>query len=229
MFCQNCGSDVGDAAFCTRCGARQRIEGGTSGAADVVSAPPPYMPAVGGRANTTQWIGQGWELVKTDLGNFVLMTVLMLVINGALPLLLHGALTAGFQGACKKKLLGHRFDMADLFEGFHFFGSTLAANVVITILVFLGVLLFIIPGLILAAMYNFTFLFIIDKKYDYKQAMRASAAVVKQDYFGYTIFLIALGLLNLAGVLCLFVGLLVTVPVSMAAITIAYRDVVGFE
>ena len=29
------------------------------------------------------------------------------------------------------------------FEGFHFFGSTLAANVVITILVFLGVLLFI--------------------------------------------------------------------------------------
>ena len=119
--------------------------------------------------------------------------------------------------------------MADLFEGFHFFGSTLAANVVITIVVFLGMLLFIIPGLILAAMYNFTFLFIIDKKYSYKQAMRASAAVVKQDYFGYIIFLIALGLLNVAGVLCLVVGLLVTVPVSMAAITIAYRDVVGFE
>jgi uncharacterized membrane protein len=52
---------------------------------------------------------------------------------------------------------------------------------------------------------------------------------VKQDYVGYTLFIIVLGLLNFAGVLCLFVGLLVTIPITFAAISVAYRDAVGFE
>jgi hypothetical protein len=53
--------------------------------------------------------------------------------------------------------------------------------------------------------------------------------VVKQDYFGYTMFVIALGLLNIAGVLCLLVGLLVTIPITFAAISVAYQDAVGFK
>jgi uncharacterized membrane protein len=64
---------------------------------------------------------------------------------------------------------------------------------------------------------------------DMGAAMRASHAVVKQDYVGYTLFLIALILLNIAGFLCLLVGLLVTIPISFAAVAVAYRDVVGFE
>jgi hypothetical protein len=36
-------------------------------------------------------------------------------------------------------------------------------------------------------------------------------------------------LLNLAGVLCLLVGLLITVPITFAAITVAYQEIVGFE
>src|SRR5712691_8678570 len=230
MFCQNCGSQVGPGAqFCSRCGASQRIEAGASGGGQVTTAPPPYLPVLGGKAETSRWIGQGWELVKSDLGNFVLMTFIMMVVNGTVPLILQGALYAGFQGACKKKLRGERVDIGDLFQGFQFFGPTLKAHLVILILVFFGMICFVIPGLVLAAMYNFSYLFIIDRKLPYRAAMRASAAVVKQDYLGYTLFLIALGLLNIAGVLCLFVGVLVTIPISMAAITVAYRDVVGFE
>jgi len=59
--------------------------------------------------------------------------------------------------------------------------------------------------------------------------MQASHAVVKNDYFGFTLFLIVLGLINLLGVLCCVVGLLVTVPMSVAAITVAYQEIVGFE
>jgi uncharacterized membrane protein len=231
MFCQNCGSQVGPGAqFCSRCGASQRIEAGASGGSQVTTAPPALFLAVPGRkAETSKWIGEGWELVKSDLGNFVLMTFIMMVVNGALPLILQGPLYAGFQGACKKKLRGEKVDIGDLFQGFQFFGPTLKAHLVILILVFFGMICFIIPGLVLAAMYNFSYLFIIDRKLPFREAMRASAAVVKQDYVGYTLFLIVLGLLNFAGVLCLFVGVLVTIPITMAAITVAYRDVVGFE
>jgi uncharacterized membrane protein len=227
MYCQKCGSPVeASAGFCASCGSSQRIE---SGPGAVTPAPAAYTVRTGGKSDTMRWIGDGWDVVKGDLGTFVLMTIVMMLVNGAVPVLLQGATTAGFQGACLKRLRGQNPEVGDLFTGFQFFGSTLGAHVVISILAFIGVLLFIIPGLVVLAMYNFTYLFIVDKQMDMGTAMRASHAVVKQDYFGYTMFVIALGLLNIAGVLCLFVGLLVTVPITFAAISVAYRDVVGFE
>ena len=78
-------------------------------------------------------------------------------------------------------------------------------------------------------MFKFTYLFILDKRMDFWPAMMASHETVKGDYFGFTIFLIALGCINLLGALCCIVGLLVTIPLSIAAITIAYQECVGFE
>jgi hypothetical protein len=227
MYCQSCGSPVETGAgFCASCGSAQRIEAG-SGA--VTTAPAAYTVRTGGQSDTMRWIGEGWDVVKADLGTFVLMGIVMMLVNGAVPFLLQGATTAGFQIACRKSLRGQKPEIGDLFQGFQFFVPTLLAHIVISILVFIGILFFIIPGLVVAAMYNFTYLFIVDKRMDLGAAMRASHAVVKQDYFGYTMFVIALGLLNIAGFLCLIVGLLVTVPMTFAAITVAYRDAVGFE
>jgi uncharacterized membrane protein len=53
--------------------------------------------------------------------------------------------------------------------------------------------------------------------------------VVKRDYVGFTLFLILMALVNLLGVLCCIVGIFVTIPVTFAAITIAYKEIVGFE
>jgi uncharacterized membrane protein len=78
-------------------------------------------------------------------------------------------------------------------------------------------------------MYKFTYLFIIDKRMDFWQAMQASHAVVRNDYFGFTMFLIAAFFVNVLGFCCLIVGLLVTVPMTFAAVTVAYKEIVGFE
>jgi uncharacterized membrane protein len=59
--------------------------------------------------------------------------------------------------------------------------------------------------------------------------MEASHAVVKNDYFGFTMFLLLAVLVNLLGALCCIVGLLVSIPVTFAAITIAYKELVGFD
>ena len=227
MYCQSCGSPVETGAgFCASCGSAQRIEAGPGA---VTTAPAAYTVRTGGQSDTMRWIGEGWDVVKADLGTFVLMTIVMMLVNGAVPLLLQGATTAGFQAACRKSLRGQKPAVGDLFEGFQFFASTLGAHIVISILAFIGFVFFIIPGFVVAAMYNFTFLFIVDKRMDMSAAMQASLAVVIQDYVGYTLFLIALILLNIAGLLCLLVGLLVTIPITYAAIAVAYRDVVGFE
>jgi uncharacterized membrane protein len=227
MFCQSCGSEIdADAKFCAKCGETQQAAGG---AGTAFAAAPAYSPAKGGPARPIQWIGQGWDLIKDDLGVFVAMTIVMMIINSVVPFLLAGATTAGFQGSFKKKLRGQKADLGDLFQGFQYFVPTLVAHLLISLFSFLGFICLIIPGLVIAAMYTYTFLFIVDKRMDYGGAMRASRAVVKEDYFGYTMFLIALAALNMVGFLCLVIGLLVTIPISMAAVAVAYQEVVGFE
>jgi len=80
-----------------------------------------------------------------------------------------------------------------------------------------------------AAMYKFTYLFIVDKRMDFWPAMQASHAVVKNDYFGFTMFLLLAVLVNILGFLCCIVGMLVSIPVTVAAITVAYKELVGFD
>jgi uncharacterized membrane protein len=125
--------------------------------------------------------------------------------------------------------LGRRADLGDIFQGFNYFVPALIAAIVSSIFTTIGCLLCIIPGLVVAAMYQFTYLFIVDKKMDWWPAMKASHEVVKQDYLGFTLFLIAGALLNFVGFLCCIAGILVTFPIYYAAITFAYQEIVGFE
>ena len=194
------------------------------GAPAVAWTPPPMVEVHAGR-----WISEGWALVTADLGNYVLLALIFLVLSSAVPVILQGPMIAGLHIFTMKKLMGRRAEFADLFTGFNYFVPTLVASIVIGLFVFAGTLACIIPGLVVAAMYKFTYLFIVDKRMDFWPAMQASHAVVKRDYAGFTLFLILMALVNILGALCCIVGLLVSIPVTFAAITVAYKEIVGFE
>ena len=164
-----------------------------------------------------------------DLGNYVLLALVFVVLSSAVPVILQGPMIAGLHIFTMKKLMGRPAELADLFTGFNYFVPTLVASILIGIFVFCGTLLCVIPGLVVAAMYKFTYLFIVDKRMDFWPAMQASHAVVKRDYAGFTLFLILMALVNILGALCCIVGLLVSIPVTFAAITVAYKEIVGFE
>ena len=225
MFCHHCGTQVpAGVQFCPNCG--QSV-----GVAGALGAAPPstWTPPAGAKSQTGRWIGDGWRLVKEDLGNYVLLAIVFTILNAVVPLILQGPLLVGFHIFTMKKLAGRQPEFADLFKGFNFFVPALVATIVIGVFTFAGTLLCIIPGLVVAAMYKFTYLFIIDKRMDFWPAMQASHEIVKQDYFGFTMFLLAAAGVNLLGALCCGVGLLVTIPMTFAAITVAYREIVGFD
>lgn len=223
MFCNHCGANIGpDAQFCPSCGQPLLPAPGSS-------APAQWTPPVGVKAQTGRWISEGWQMVNADLGSYVLVTLIFGVINSVGSIITQGPMSAGFHIFCMKKALNRQTEVGDLFKGFNYFLHALVASLVIGVFVFAGSLLCIIPGLVLAAMYKFTYLFIVDKRMEFWPAMEASHAVVKNDYFGFTIFLLAMIGINILGFLCFIVGLLVSVPVTVAAITIAYKEVVGFD
>jgi len=223
MFCTKCGTQVNsDVQFCPTCG-----EPMTSPLASGPPAALPWTAPTGIKATPGKWIGEGWELVKADMGTYVLISLIFFLLNGV-PFI-QGALIAGFHIYTMKKIMGRPAEFGDLFKGFNFFIPTLVAAILIGLFTFLGTLLCIIPGLVVAAMYKFTYLFIVDKRMDFWPAMEASHAVVKNDYFGFTMFLLLAVLVNLLGALCCIVGLLVSIPVTFAAITVAYKELVGFD
>ena len=222
MFCTRCGTQVdAQAPFCPNCGQALGV--------NPMGAPPPpsWTPAPGIQVASGHWIGAGWELVKADLGNYILIALMYFVLS-SVPLI-QGALIAGFSIYTVKRMSGRRAEFGDFFKGFNFFIPTLVASLIMGVFVFAGTLLCIIPGIVVAAMYHFTYMFIIDKKMDFWPAMQASHAIVKTDYFGFTMFILLCALVNILGCLCLIVGLLVTVPLTMAATVVAYRELVGFD
>jgi uncharacterized membrane protein len=223
MFCHSCGTQVStDVQFCPNCG--QPLS-----ASPTPVVTPAYVARAGLTARPGFWIGAGWDMVKADIGNYVLLGLVFLALNALVPMILQGPLMAGFHIYCLKRLLGRQTDFSDLFKGFNFFVPTLVAALVIGLFTFAGSLLCVIPGLVVAAMYKFTYLFIVDKRMDFWPAMQASHSVVRNDYFGFTMFLLLMILVNLLGVLCCVVGLLVSIPVTFAAITVAYQELVGFD
>jgi uncharacterized membrane protein len=227
MFCSRCGAQIGpDARVCPQCG---NLQGGAPPVVPPVAPPVTWTAPVGVKAETGKWISAGWNMVMADMGNFALVSLIFVLVNSCASVVTQGPLQAGFHIYCMKKLFNRRYEIGDLFKGFDFFLPSFVAALIIGIFVFAGTLLCIIPGLVVASMYKFTYLFIVDKRMDFWPAMQASHEVVKNDYFGFTMFLIVMALINIVGALCCIVGLLITVPVSIAAITIAYQEIVGFE
>ena len=170
MFCHRCGTQVASGnQFCTNCG--QAL-----GAAPGLAATPAvaWNPPRGIHSNTWHWIGQGWDLVKADIGIYILLALVFFLLNSAVPLILTGPLMAGFHIVCMKKLANKRAEFADLIAGFNFFIPALVASLVISVFIFAGMLACLIPGLVVAAMYKFTYLFIVDKRMDFWQAIRSS-------------------------------------------------------
>ena len=221
MFCSKCGAQIGpDARVWPQCGEAQT---------PVFSSAPAWTAPVGVKAQTGKWISAGWNMVTADLGNFALLSLIFVLVNSVASIVTQGPLQTGMHLFCAKKLYGRRAELGDMFKGFDYFLPAFVAALLIGLFVFVGVLLCVIPGLVVASMYKFTYLFILDKRMDFWPAMQASHDVVKNDYFGFTMFLIAMGCINILGFLCCIVGLLVTIPLSVAAITVAYQECVGFD
>ncbi len=97
------------------------------------------------------------------------------------------------------------------------------------LLTLIGFALFVLPGIYLAVAWIFTTPFIVDRKFDFWDAMESSRRVISRNWFSWFGFLIVLILLNLVGFLLLGVGLLVTSPLSSCALAIAYQDIMGLS
>lgn len=111
----------------------------------------------------------------------------------------------------------------DLVSGSPVFLKFLGTSILYSVIVLVGFVLFIIPGVILSIMFQFAPYFVVDKGVGPIQALKMSAAATKGSRWNLFLFGLVTVLIGLLGLIALIVGLLVAYPVILLAATYVYR------
>lgn len=119
---------------------------------------------------------------------------------------------------------GEQAEPHDLFACAHLFFRYFVASFAFVLLVVLGLMLFIIPGVVLALKFQFYDYFIIDKNAGIMESIERSGKITEGGLMDLFLFTLALFGINLLGALVLGVGLLISMPVSMLARAHVYRQ-----
>lgn len=217
--------------------------GGAKGvASDAIPEIKDYQLNIGG------CLGRGWNLVKQNfwplVGVNALVTVLLALLGSlsiklsphdshfgvGLSFLLAGPLLGGLYLYFLKRIRGENATIEVAFSGFstrflHLFLGHLVAG----LLIGLGFICLILPGIYLAVAWMFTLVLIIDKGLDFWPAMELSRKIITKHWWKFLWFAILTFLLKMAGVLFCIIGVFITAPIMLAAFLYAYEDIFGVQ
>lgn len=219
---------------------RVRKNGGAAIAAESLPevaeafAPPSAAPATPPIATTVpiltefrSWgfIGQAWELVKP---HWLPLAVIFLILGliSAIPYIggfLAFVVMVGVNRAVLGLLAGRPPQIEMMFGGFDRFGQAFAASLVICLLVGIGLVFLIVPGIILGLMWSLTNLVLAETQQDFWTAMQTSAALTKG--YKWEIFCLCLALIPiyLLGLLVCCIGVVVSQSIATVAFALVYR------
>lgn len=137
--------------------------------------------------------------------------------------LLQTIITIGFITMALKAVDGKPPSFRDFKSNVGKLLEMLAVNVLYGLIVFAGILLLIIPGIIWGIKYQFAPYFVIDRGLGPIEALKASAAATAGEKLNLLAFSIVAGMINFAGALALLFGLFATMPTTMIALAYVYR------
>ena len=134
-----------------------------------------------------------------------------------------GPLVVGLSWYCLGKIRKQEIGVSALFDGFKFFLPALGAYLLITIFTSLGYIALIVPGIILVSAYSLAYFFIIDKNMGPWESMKASFDMTKGYRWRVLAVMMLCSLINILGILCLGIGIFVTMPLATLAFAALYQ------
>ncbi len=186
----------------------------------------------------------GWKTMKDNLGLFIgilitiilanflpdiisdmvekkmpLAAVIIYVVFGILQLIIGMGFIKIVLGFCDNKKPG----FVELFSCHRLFFKYLFSSILYMLIVLGGFILFIVPGIIWNIKFQFYPYFIIDKGMGPVEALKASASITQGAKWELLGFSLILGIINLLGIFCLFIGLFATIPTTGVAYAFVYR------
>lgn len=172
---------------------------------------------------------KGWDIFKGNvgplLGGFVVLAALISASAAVYfgPLILTGPLMVGYFKMIRDAAAGRPAQFADLFYGFqNGFLPALLVGLVSQLLIGVGMVLCILPGLFLAIVYWPVYLVLLDGETDFWKAMETSRKLVMDNFVQWIWLHVVMQLMLLAGVLLCCVGVFVAFPIALIMTSLAY-------
>ncbi len=136
------------------------------------------------------------------------------------------AMIGGLVNAALKQIRGESISVADCFDMRGKFFTILGSAILITLCVFSGTCLCIVPGLLMSGLFMVTIPVIVDRRAGPIEAMAASWGAIKPTmWVALTLALVVQILVSVGGTL-IGLGLLVVLPVYAIVMALVYRDTI---
>lgn len=164
-------------------------------------------------------------LVGEGAATSLLMNVLSQVLVPALAM----PIFAGVYIIAIKHSLGLSHTVGEVFSHYSKTIPLVLTSILMSLLITIGFLFLILPGIYLMFAYIFAIPLVVEKGLGPWQALEVSRKAVTKNWFGFFALAMILLLINIAGTIPLTIGLIWTVPLSMLAYGIAYRNMFGYE
>ena len=147
--------------------------------------------------------------------------------SGVLTSIVSALFTAGLFYMGVRKVAGDTLSWKMIFSGFPKFGKVIVATLLQTLLVSIGMLLFIIPGIYLMIGYGLAIPLILDRDMGPWQALEASRKAIHKVWWKVAGAVIVMGLIYMVSVIPLGLGMIWTLPMSFALAGVIYRHLFG--
>ncbi len=170
------------------------------------------------------------DFLNIVLANFIIGIVISLVcVVGMIPIigwialiLLIPPLVVGFIRFNAKCVRGQPSTLGDCFSGFDVFGTSVLAYILMVLLVLVGTVLCILPGIYLAIAYTFVWNLLADRKGSAWECLEMSRQAVTAHWGWALLLMIVASLLAYAGIIACIIGVFVTMPFYGLMLAAAY-------
>ena len=171
----------------------------------------------------------GFNIFRKAPSEFIVFSVLGAIIfsNPLSGLLLGGPVMASYFHMAQLASRGQQIEISDFFRGFDKAGSLIKLNLLIFLIILLGLMMLIIPGIYFAVSYVFSHLFIWFYDKDPSEAIRLSRKTVSGNFGQILLLFLILAGINLLGLMALGLGILLTMPFSFCVVYAAFEDIIG--
>ena len=128
-----------------------------------------------------------------------------------------------------RRSVGAPMPLGSLFDYFHRTFRLFVTTLLLYILVFIGFVLLVLPGIYLSVSYTFATALVAEKGLSPWHALETSRKAISRKWWRMFGLYLVLGLINLLGSIPLGLGLIWTLPLSALAMGILYRNMFGVE
>lgn len=185
------------------------------------------------------YLNRGWELFMQDIGPYIgyaVVAIMSSVILGFIPVLgtianlfVQPALLAGFYLYTNKVAVGENRIFKDFFGGFDHIMQLFLNSLVVGILVVIGMIFLIIPGIYLAVSYSLSVQLILFEGMEFWPAMETSRKIVGKNWGNFFLLGLVAMLIMMAGFILLGVGIFAAAPLIYCIFYAVYEDLIGFQ